>query len=137
VLEAIRPPVPEAWLAIYDQVQRDEVELLAYLEDAGLEPVDVWMERRRRTVSASGVKMPQRIIALEATQHVGPVWLVGVVDTTGDGDGEGSVTVRADNAGDAVWRVAQATVRAFALLTRSPIEDAIKSSPDDYLTNLV
>ena len=24
VLEAIRPPVPEAWLAVYDQVQRDE-----------------------------------------------------------------------------------------------------------------
>ena len=85
------------------------------------------------------LNFPGRVIALEATQHVGPVWLVGVVDTTGDGggDGDGSVTVRADNAGDAVWRVAQATVRAFALLTQSPIEDAIKSSPDDYLTNLV
>jgi hypothetical protein len=84
---------------------------------------------------------PGRVIALEATQHVGPVWLVGVVDTTGDGrgdgGGDGSVTVRADSAGDAVWRVAQATVRAFALLTKSPIEDAIKPSPDDYLTNLV
>jgi hypothetical protein len=83
------------------------------------------------------LNFPGRVIALEATQHVGPVWLVGVVDTTGDGGGDGSVTVRADNAGDAVWRVAQATVRAFALLTQSPIEDAIKSSPDDYLTNLV
>ena len=81
------------------------------------------------------LNFPGRIIALEATQHVGPVWLVGVVDRTSDG--EGSVTVRADNAGDAVWRVAQATVRAFALLTKSPIEDAIKSSPDDYLTNLL
>jgi hypothetical protein len=47
------------------------------------------------------------------------------------------VTVRADNAGDAVWRVAQATVRAFSLLTESPIEDAIKSNPDEYLTNLL
>ena len=83
------------------------------------------------------LNFPGRVITLEATQHVGPVWLVGVVDTTGDGDGEGSVTVRADNADDAVWRVAQATVRAFALLTKSPIEDAIKPSPDDYLTNLV
>ena len=83
------------------------------------------------------LNFPGRVIALEATQHVGPVWLVGVVDTTGDGDGEGSVTVRADNAGDAVWRVAQATVRAVSLLTKSPIEDAIKSSPDDYLTNLL
>jgi hypothetical protein len=87
------------------------------------------------------LNFPGRVIALEATQHVGPVWLVGVVDNTGDGggdgDGDGSVTVRADNAGDAVWRVARATVRAFALLTKSPIEDAIKPSPDDYLTNLV
>ena len=89
------------------------------------------------------LNFPGRVIALEATQHVGPVWLVGVVDTIGDGggdgggDGDGSVTVRADSAGDAVWRVAQATVRAFALLTKSPIEVAIKSSPDDYLTNLL
>jgi hypothetical protein len=81
------------------------------------------------------LNFPGRVVALEATQHVGPVWLVGVLDTTGDG--EGSVTVRADNAGDAVWRVAQATVRAFAELTDSPIEDAIKPSPDDYFTNLL
>jgi hypothetical protein len=33
--------------------------------------------------------------------------------------------------------VAQATVRAFSLLTESPIEDAIKSNPDEYLTNLL
>jgi hypothetical protein len=81
------------------------------------------------------LNFPGRVIALEATQHIGPVWLVGVVDPTGDGDG--SVTVRADSAGDAVWRVARATVRAFAELTKSPIEDAIKSSPDEYLTNLL
>ena len=34
MLEAIRPPVPEAWLAVYDQVQRDERELLGYLREA-------------------------------------------------------------------------------------------------------
>ena len=78
---------------------------------------------------------PGRVVELEASRHAGPVWLVGVLDATGDG--EGSVSARADNAGDAVWRVAQATVRAFAPLTDSPIEDAIKPSPDDYLTNLL
>ena len=81
------------------------------------------------------LNFPGRVVELEASEHVGPVWLVGVLDATGEG--EGAVTVRADNAGDAVWRVAQATVRAFAILTESPIEDAIKSSPDDYLTNLL
>jgi hypothetical protein len=81
------------------------------------------------------LNFPGRVVELDATQSVGPVWLVGVLDAAGDG--EGSVTVRADNAGDAVWRVAQATVRAFSLLTESPIEDAIKSNPDEYLTNLL
>jgi hypothetical protein len=81
------------------------------------------------------VNFPGRVVELAAGEHVGPVWLVGILDATGDG--EGSVTVRADSPGDAVWRVAQATVRAFALLTESPLEDAIKSSPDDYLTNLL
>jgi hypothetical protein len=75
------------------------------------------------------VNYPGRVIALEATQHVGPVWLVGVVDALGDG--EGSVTVRADHAGDAVWRVARATVRAIAELTGERIEGEIKPSSED------
>lgn len=79
------------------------------------------------------INFPGRIIALEASQHVGPVWLVGVTDL--NGSQEGQVTVRADNAGDAVWRVAQATVRAVAELTDSPIEGEIKSSPDDFLSD--
>ena len=74
------------------------------------------------------VNLPGRIIALEATQHVGPVWLVGVLDVTGDS--EGSVTVRADSAGDAVWRVAQAAVRAMSQLTGSPIDGEIKPTEE-------
>lgn len=75
------------------------------------------------------VNFAGRIIALEATQHVGPVWLVGVQDLTTDA--EGSVTVRAENASDAVWRVAQAAVRAVSELTDSPLEGEIKASSDD------
>jgi hypothetical protein len=80
------------------------------------------------------VNLPGRVIALEATQHVGPVWLVGVLDLLGEA--EGSLTVRADNADDAVWRVAQATVRAMSELTASPIEGEIKPSPADDRSNL-
>jgi hypothetical protein len=80
------------------------------------------------------VNFPGRIIALEANQHVGPVWLVGVTDLSGNQ--EGSVTVRADSAGDAVWRIARATVRAVAELTGNPIEGEIKPSPDDYLCTM-
>ena len=74
------------------------------------------------------VNLPGRIIALEANQHVGPVWLVGVLDLTGGT--EGSLTVRADNASDAVWRVAQAAVRAVSELTHSPIDGEITASPE-------
>ena len=76
------------------------------------------------------VNLPGRVIALEANQHVGPVWVVCVTDLTGAE--EGSVTVRADNAGDAVWRVARAAVRAVAQLTGSEIEGEIKPTTPDY-----
>jgi hypothetical protein len=75
------------------------------------------------------VNFPGRVIAIEASQHVGPVWLVGVTDLTRSS--EGSVTVRAENAGDAVWRVARATVRAVSQLTGSPIAGEINPDTDD------
>src|SRR5437763_10993760 len=77
------------------------------------------------------INFPGRVIALEANQHVGPVWLVSVIDQ----EGEGSVTVRADNAADAVWKVAQATIRAVAELTDSPLEAEITNSPENYPNN--
>jgi hypothetical protein len=70
------------------------------------------------------VNFPGRTIAIAASQHVGPLWLVGITDP--GGEREGSVTVRADNAGDAAWRVARATVRAVSQLTGSPIEGEIR-----------
>jgi hypothetical protein len=78
---------------------------------------------------AARVNFPGRIIALDASQHVGPVWLVEIHDLTGEA--KRSVTVRADNAGDAVWRVARAAVRAVAELTGSPIEGEIKPISSD------
>jgi ubiquinone/menaquinone biosynthesis C-methylase UbiE len=66
VLETIRPPVPRAWLEVYDRIQRDELELQDYLEGAGLEPIDLWMERRRRAWA------PERYLARIAitTRHL-------------------------------------------------------------------
>jgi SAM-dependent methyltransferase len=57
VLEEMRPPPPAAWLDAFDRFQIDEVELEDHLERAGLEPVDVWLERRRRRVD------PERYLA--------------------------------------------------------------------------
>jgi hypothetical protein len=86
------------------------------------------------------VNFPGRVIAIEATQHVGPVWQVAVIDLAGDGTGngaserEGSVTVRADSPSDAVWRIAQAAVRAVAELTNSTLDGEIKAAPDSDTT---
>ena len=73
------------------------------------------------------VNFPGRILALEANQHVGPVWLVGISDPAGNAPGAaaGSVAVRADSAGEAVWRVARAAVRAVAEITGSPPQEII------------
>lgn len=75
------------------------------------------------------VNLPGRILALEANRHSGPVWLVGISDLTGEAGG--SVTVRAGSAGEAVWRVARAAVRAVAEITGSPVEAA----PDNNARN--
>jgi hypothetical protein len=72
------------------------------------------------------VNFPERILALKANRHVGPVWLVGICDLTGDA--RGSVTVRAGSAGEAVWRVARAAVRAVAEIAGSPAEATTDTS---------
>jgi ubiquinone/menaquinone biosynthesis C-methylase UbiE len=50
VLAEMRPRVPEEWVAIFDLIHRDGPELEGSLEDAGLEPIDVWEEHRVRRV---------------------------------------------------------------------------------------
>ena len=75
------------------------------------------------------VNLPGRVLALEANRRVGPVWLVGICDLAGEAPRPmaGSVTVRAGSAGEAVWRVARAAVRAVAEITDSPYEAAAES----------
>ena len=40
--------MPRAWVEVFDQIHRGGAELAGYMEDAGLEPVDVWEEHRVR-----------------------------------------------------------------------------------------
>ncbi len=83
---------------------------------------------------AALVSFPGRVVSLEANEHDGPIWQVSVTDLFGSA--HGTVAVRAEHASDAVWRVAQAAVRAVAELTDSPIEGDIKPSRDnDLLSN--
>ena len=46
VLEGIDPPVPVAWTAAFDAVQRTADQVAGWMGDAGLEVVDAWEERR-------------------------------------------------------------------------------------------
>jgi hypothetical protein len=78
------------------------------------------------------VHFPGLVISLEAIENAGPVWRVDVGDMMGPE--KGSISVRADNSGDAVWRVAQAAVRAVSHLTDNPIAGEIRPGPDAYLS---
>ena len=62
VLSDIDPPVPH-WLGAFDIVQRDIPEMESYLESAGLEPVDVWMERRIRRTPVEAFLERMRVVA--------------------------------------------------------------------------
>jgi hypothetical protein len=48
ILRGLDPPVPAAWTEVTDHIHRDCEELREMIETAGLEPLDVWEERRRR-----------------------------------------------------------------------------------------
>jgi hypothetical protein len=79
------------------------------------------------------VHFPGKIVALEAMENMGRFWDVTVSD---GGDQPGSISVRADSAGDAVWRVAQAVVRAISELTQTPIDGDVATGVNDALTKL-
>ena len=81
------------------------------------------------------VTVAGRAFALEANHHMGSLWVVGIIDVGGDPE-QHMLTVRADNPGNAVWRIAQATVRAVAELTQSPLDGEITPSEPEYLSNL-
>ncbi len=63
VLARLDPPAPKEWDAAFDAVQRDIDEMEQYLAGAGLEPVDVWMERRLRRTSAEAYLERMRVVA--------------------------------------------------------------------------
>lgn len=51
ILLGFDPPAPASWTGVFAHIHRDAGELGEYLRRAGLEPVDVWEERRVRATS--------------------------------------------------------------------------------------
>lgn len=56
-------PSPQHWLGAFDAIQRDIPEMEAYIEAAGLEALDVWMERRIRRVPVEAYLERMRVVA--------------------------------------------------------------------------
>ena len=51
LLIGLEPPAPAAWIEVFDRIHRTGEELAGYMEDAGLEVLDAWEERRLRRAS--------------------------------------------------------------------------------------
>jgi hypothetical protein len=77
------------------------------------------------------IHLPGRSLELEARRDDGG-WQVAIIDPESPPEKEGGNTIalRADNANDAVWRVARAAVRAVSELTNSPLPAELRHDPD-------
>ncbi len=91
ILEAIEPPVPRPWVDVFGLIHRGAEDLTEYIEAAGLEPVDVWEERRVRRVSPEAYLARINAVAShlsagmdpdEAAEHAARV-MQGVIDASG------------------------------------------------------
>ena len=70
VLRDLEPAGPPEWDAAFDFVQRDVSDMETYLVDAGLEPIDIWMERRRRHSTPEAYLERMRVVASHITAGI-------------------------------------------------------------------
>lgn len=77
VLEAMRPAVPETWTSVFDLIHRNGPELEAYLEDAGLEPLEVWEEHRVRRIPPDAYLARILAVASHLTADMDPAHAEG------------------------------------------------------------
>jgi SAM-dependent methyltransferase len=71
VLRSLDPPAPPHLDATFDFAQRDIGDMEGYLEAAGLEPIDIWVERRTRRTSAEAYMARMRAVASHVTSGMG------------------------------------------------------------------
>lgn len=77
-------PINYAWLGAFDGNLRDIDEMEGYLVSAGLEPIDIWMERRTRHVPVEEYMERMRVVAGhiigDASEPSVAAWLATVED---------------------------------------------------------
>jgi ubiquinone/menaquinone biosynthesis C-methylase UbiE len=62
LLSRLEPGVP-TWVGAFESLQRDIPDMEVYLAQAGLEPVDLWMERRIRRADPAAYMERMRVVA--------------------------------------------------------------------------
>lgn len=72
VLRSIDPPAPPHLDATFDFAQRDIPQMEEYLEAAGLEPIDVWIERRSRRTTPEAYLARMRAVASHVMAGMAP-----------------------------------------------------------------
>ena len=70
VMAALDPPAPPEWDATFDFALRDVDQMEDYLLGAGLEPIDIWMERRIRHTTPEAYMERMRVVAGHVTSHL-------------------------------------------------------------------
>jgi ubiquinone/menaquinone biosynthesis C-methylase UbiE len=72
ILEAVVPPVPPAWVEVFPLIHRSAAQLAEYMEQAGLEVVDAWEERRVRRVSPEAYMARIQAVASHLSAEMDP-----------------------------------------------------------------
>lgn len=72
ILEGIDPPVPRAWIEVFDQIQRTADQLAGYVEDAGLEVIDAWEEHRTRRTAPEAYLARIQAVASHLSEDMDP-----------------------------------------------------------------
>ena len=72
LMEGIRPPVPARWTTLYDTAPTSERRMHDFLDAAGLEALDVWMERRLRRTPVDEFLERMRVVASHLSADMDP-----------------------------------------------------------------
>ncbi|MFN8123413.1 MAG: methyltransferase domain-containing protein [Thermoleophilia bacterium] len=67
VVRSLDPPAPREWDAAFDFAQRDVDHMESYLVQAGLEPLDIWIEKRLRHSTPEAYMERMRVVASHVT----------------------------------------------------------------------
>lgn len=73
ILEAIDPPVPSEWVGVFPLIHRGASQLADYMEQAGLEVVNAWEERRVRRVAPEAYMARIDAVASHLSADLDPV----------------------------------------------------------------